>query len=131
MGYGRTVRMGQRIRARDQRELVELLRSLGITVAPPLVIVPHRDGAVITIDEEYRPMVRITSVGTGTQAGSYGWQRILGGPGGSWVDAPGSGTLALDPLYEANGYAGLAVGDRVEAVREVGSGEMRTQMEHC
>ena len=78
-----------------------------------------------TIVEE-RFWVRVTSVGTGTGAGSYGYQTIRGLPSGGWEDVGGTGTF-----YEASGFASLAVGTRVEIMREQHSKELRVQLENC
>ena len=79
-------------------------------------------------------LARITSVGTSTQAGSYGWQAIYPNPAspGTYVDDPGwSGTLTADPAWEFSLNASLAVGQRIEQKRDYQSGEMRFQLAAC
>ena len=79
-------------------------------------------------------LVRITSVGTSSQAGQYGWQAIWPDPAnpGYYQDLAGwSGTLSSDPLIEDNGNAGLTVGLHVEVQREYYSGQVRTQLAVC
>lgn len=99
-----------------------------IRVGEGLLIDRSSSGDVLRLDLPDRFDVRIVAVGVG---GVYGWHRVLGRPGGTWIDAPGSGTTTRDPLYEYNGSDTLQVGDRVEAKREPGSGELRTQAERC
>jgi hypothetical protein len=79
-------------------------------------------------------LARITSVGTSTQAGSYGWQAIYGDPNnpGTYVDDPGwSGSLTNDPAWEFAGNPSLTVGQRIELKRDYQSGEMRFQLATC
>lgn len=79
-------------------------------------------------------LIRITAVGTSTQAGSYSWQAIAPDPDnpGSYLDLAGwTGALGGDAFFEDNGVTHLAIGDRVEVEREWYSGEVRAQFDHC
>jgi hypothetical protein len=79
-------------------------------------------------------LVRITAVGTSTQAGSYSWQAIapVAGSPGTYTDLTGwTGSLGGDAFFEDNGNSSLAVADRVDVYRDYHSGQVRAQYDHC
>jgi hypothetical protein len=86
--------------------------------------------------QEPEYVMRITAVGTGAQAGSYGWQAQYGDPDhpGVWLDldAKLSGTLADDPMWEYNLNANLTVDMIVGPAMRVGrEREMRFLYGRC
>jgi hypothetical protein len=125
------VQPGDQPSATRWNALEERLRAAEVDAGGDIGIAYTRAGVVLVPSFPDRLWVRITAVGSGAQVGFYGWQQILGDAGGAWVDGPASGTLADDPLMEANLSNTLSVGDRVEAERESGSNEMRAQAERC
>ena len=81
-------------------------------------------------------VMKITEVGTGSQAGAYAWQAEYADPAnpGQWLDldAKLSGTLADDPMYEFNLNPNLTVGMIVGPAMRVGRNqEMRFLYSIC
>ena len=72
-------------------------------------------------------VVRLTSVGTGGQAGQYGWQAIAGDRAnpGTFLDVlDWSGTLSLDPAFEDNLNHNLTVGSQSNTCHGAFNGQM-------
>lgn len=128
--FGRQ-RSGRKIEARTiNRPLDAIEAALKLGVAAPLEQA-HVGATPLVRDAELRPFdARLT---TNLGGGKYSWQGITGGTtAGSWVDVPGlAGGPTVEPAWEYNLNATLAVGTRVIIKREPASGELRFALYKC
>jgi hypothetical protein len=104
--------------------------ALRLGVAAPLELA-HVAGAPLVRDAAVRPFDARLTANLG--GGKYSWQGIAGGTtAGSWVDVPGlAGGPTVEPAWEYNLNATLAVGTRVIIKREPASGELRFALYKC
>jgi hypothetical protein len=96
-------RAGQILSAAAMTAIAAELRRQGLIVGtPPINIASGDAGIEISTDLPEAFWIRVTGGGT---SGKYDWTRVIGEPGGTWVDHPTgeSGTaVGDDPAVEAN-----------------------------
>lgn len=123
------------------RAEAEAINANAVRGTWPVVVDTGSEGAVVGLDVEglldlyATRWIEIRAVGTGAQAGLYGWRGVRGdGTPTGWEVVEGAeGTLSplKDPFVEANNYAGLAVGTKIEVRRERRTGRLVAQLEKC